>query len=171
MISRHFTLKQLYTLKMGTNEQISKMQLVNGDRHRARSWTPFPCLAWKAWLPRAKKDWPRNVIFGWLCIDWHDWRPGRYWLLPQENSNHLPALNYNMILRPRRANFITRQFDPGNACFTYQQINSIALTEIGQEVAAISSVANKSGWKGLLAVKHLSLLGLSESEKGLKGVD
>ena len=38
--------------------------------------------------------------------------------------------------------------------------------KIGQEVAAISSVANKSGWKGLLAVKHLSLSAAFQRARG-----
>ena len=56
-----------------------------------------------------------------LIAPWWGWR---------SRTSHLLVELQHSIPRLRRVLlFITRQFDPGNACFTYRQINSIALTE------------------------------------------
>ena len=61
---------------------------------------------------------------------------------------HLLAAELQHLIpcQRRRVFFITRQFDPGNACFTYRQIDSIALTEkwLGQFFSGVNKSAEKS---------------------------
>ena len=81
------------------------------ENHNCEHVHLFPCFAWKGtpWLPTARKDWPQNVIFGALCIDWFDWRVAPCWLLLDEvggvdrgEDGHLRAELQHLIPRQRR---------------------------------------------------------------------
>ena len=91
----------------------------------------FALVALSIWA--AMKDWPYNVLFGALCIDWifgalidliHDLPDIDRWGVKADERHLLRELQH-LILGRGRVFFVTRQFDPGNARFTYRQINSI----------------------------------------------
>ena len=135
----------------------------------------FALVALSIWA--AMKDWPYNVLFGALCIDWifgalidliHDLPDIDRWGVKADERHLLRELQH-LILGRGRVFFVTRQFDPGNARFTYRQINSIALTEIEQETPT-NFFSAQTSWKVLICWKHLEPL--IRDEKGVsKGAD
>ena len=145
------------------------------------SCNPWTCFAWKwvplPWLPWAfELQWKIDRIMSYLVhcalieysVHWLIWFTicpiliAAWW---GADERHLLRELQHLILGRGRVFFVTRQFDPGNARFTYRQINSIALTEIEQETPTNKQV--DAGEKCSFAVKHLEPL-IREEKGGFK---